>query len=317
MKTSNSFPQTTNQASRPVLRNSKIINAIQTVSRIVTLIFLAGLVWVIYQAFVTGNPLPAWAWLGLVVFLAVAVGLGVAVIVYRGISEQTGPFDFGSSVHVTGELKREAKRVELNGADSLQANIEMAQGVLLVTGGADFAMKADLTYDDADWKPPVVEYSVDGGQGKLQMAQKATGRPAMRQGRSEWEVRLNGDLSTDLRVKFGAGKADLKLGGMVLSRLWVESGVGELDLDLSGEFNRSLEATIKAGVGDTTVWIPSNVGVRIQTAVSFGKLEQHGLVWNGEAYTNALYGQTAITLDIALTSGMGKVDIRSDGKHPD
>lgn len=72
------------------------------------------------------------------------------------------------------------------------------------------------------------------GRGEWQyiiVEQKATHRPAMRQGRCEWIVRLNQELATALKVQFGAGKAELRLSGLMLTRLQVESGVGELTLD--------------------------------------------------------------------------------------
>jgi hypothetical protein len=177
-------------------------------------------------------------------------------------------------------------------------------------GGATDVMEADFTYDDADWKPPLVSYDVDAsGQGDLVVTQKATGRPAMRQGRCEWTIRLNQDLPTELKVKSGAGKADLRLSGLTLPSLRVESGVGELTLDLSGEWRRSTQAFVKAGIGDTVVRLPQDAGVRVQSTVGLGSIHPHGLTWDGEAYTNALYGQAAVTLDITVEGGIGKINL--------
>jgi hypothetical protein len=156
-----------------------------------------------------------------------------------------------------------------------------------------------------------VEYGVDAaGQGSLVVKQRATHRPAMRQGRSEWVIRLNSDLPTELTIQFGAGKADLRLAGLALTRLRVESGVGELAVDLSGEWGHSLEAFVKAGIGDTTLRLPQNAGVRVQSAVSLGSIQPHGLTWDGTAYSNALYGQAEVTLDISVESGMGKITLK-------
>jgi hypothetical protein len=82
------------QSKQPKRMSQQVMRAIQALSRVVTLIFLLTLVLAIYQAFVTGNPLPIWAWLGIVVLFAVAVGSLVALIVYRGVVEQAGPLTF-------------------------------------------------------------------------------------------------------------------------------------------------------------------------------------------------------------------------------
>jgi hypothetical protein len=314
MKTINSSADTESQLSPTMLRNPELMRVVRTLSWAVSLIFLIALIWAVYQAVVNGNPLPAWAWLGVVVLFAVAVGMAVAVLVYWGAAGRAGSFDFSPSGHVTGELRSQARRVEADGASSLRAEIRMMEGVLQLMGGTADVMDAIFTYDDADWKPPLVEYAVDAaGLGNLMVKQRATHRPAMGQGRCEWVIHLNQDLPTDLEIQFGAGKADLRLAGLALNRLRVESGVGELILDLSGEWKHSMQAIIKAGIGDTLLRLPQNAGVDVQSTVGLGSVHRHGLAWDGQAYTNALYGQSAVTLDIIVEGGMGKINLEQTG----
>lgn len=310
MNTIQSSTQGENLSKRKNRRNRQLMRAVRYISWAVTLISLLALIWAIYQAFVNGNPLPTWVWLGVVILFAAAAGLIVAYIVYRGVAEQVGPLDFRPAVPITGELERESRRVDSDGASSLRAEIKMIQGVLQLSDGTSEALEAEFTYDNADWKPPSVQYSVDSsGLGSLKIEQRDTHRPAMRPGRCEWLVRLNKELVTDLNIKFGAGKADLRLGNLKLARLWVEGGVGALILDLSGELQQNLEAFIKTGIGDTSLRLPQNAGVRLYSAVDFGRLQLNNLAWDGEAYTNTTYGKSPITLDIHIESGMGKITL--------
>jgi hypothetical protein len=314
MKTINSSADTESQLSPTMLRNPELMRVVRTLSWAVSLIFLIALIWAVYQAVVNGNPLPAWAWLGVVVLFAVAVGMAVAVLVYWGAAGRAGSFDFSPSGHVTGELRSQARRVEADGASSLRAEIRMMEGVLQLMGGTADVMAASFTYDDADWKPPLVEYAVGAaGLGDLLVKQRATHRPAMRQGRCEWVIRLNQDLPTELEIQFGAGQAELRLAGLALERLRVESGVGELILDLSGEWKHSMQAIIKAGIGDTLLRLPQNAGVRVQSTVGLGSVHPRGLSWDGQAYSNALYGQSAVALDITIEGGMGKINLEQTG----
>jgi len=98
-------------------------------------------------------------------------------------------------------------------------------------------------------------------------------------------------------------------GWLAVTRLHVESGVGELNLDLSGKLERNVMAFIKSGIGDTTLRLPQDVGVRVQSSVGIGSLQPHGLAWDGRAYTNNLYGRNAVTLDITIKGGMGKISL--------
>ena len=298
------------QPSRKNLGNSTLIRIVQILSWLITAVFIVTLIWSIYQAIVNKNPLPTWAWLGMTVLFTVAVGLGVMVLVYRGVARETGPFDFRPSQRLAGQLKHEAKRVETGGAVSLRVEIKMAEGNLQILGGAADIMEGDFTYDDADWKAPVLDYSVDAnGQGDLLVEQTSTGRPAMKQGRCEWRLRLTPELPTDLKVKFGAGKANLDLSGLTLTGLRVESGVGELNLDLSADPERNLDVFVKSGIGDTSLRFPKNTGVRVRSTVGFGSIKPNGLNWDGEFYTNDLYGQSAATLEITIEGGMGKITL--------
>ncbi|MCA9874462.1 MAG: hypothetical protein KC441_12425 [Anaerolineales bacterium] len=295
---------------RTGLKNPRVIKTIQVLSQTVTAIFLVALVWVIYQAFVNGNPLPAWAWLGTIALLAAVIGLGVALVVYRSVSTQTGPFDFELSTEARGELQNETRRLEADSATSLQAHIKMTAGVLQVTGGTTAVMEADFAYDPADWKPPAIDYAVDeAGQGSLTIEQGPTHRPAMRPGRCEWHINLSEHLPTELNVKFGAGKAELELAGLRLGRLHVESGVGELFLDLSEPLAGDLAAFVKCGIGDVVIRLPRNTGIRVQSSGGLGRLEHQGLTWDGEAYANALFGQTSANLQLVLEGGIGKITL--------
>jgi len=308
MNTSDSSESVERELARSRLRNPRLIKTIQILSQVITAIFIVSLVWVIYQAFVNGNPLPAWAWLGIITLLAVVIGLGVALVVYRAVSAQAGPFDFELSTKTRSDLQHETRQVQANGATSLETDIKMTAGVLRLAGGTAKIMEADFTYDAADWKQPKIAYALsEAGQGDLTIEQGATHRPAMRPGRCEWRISLNEHLPTGLNVTFGAGKAELELAGLRLTRLHVESGVGELFLNLSDPLADDLAAFVKCGIGDVVIRLPRDTGIRVQSSVGLGRFEQHGLTRDGDAFTNALFGQTAANLQLTLEGGIGKI----------
>ena len=217
MNTQNFQTDIDERISRHRFMSSQAARNLRILSWLINLIFLASLIWAIYQAVINRNPLPTWAWLGMEILLVVAAGLVVMVVVYRGVSWEIDPFYFSPSSHVAGELRSESRRVAADGANALQVEIKMTAGALRLMGDTKEALEANFTYDDADWKPPQVDYVVAGdGQGNMVVEQKATGRPAMKPGRCEWDIRLNQILPTELKVKFGAGKTDLRLAGLQL-----------------------------------------------------------------------------------------------------
>ncbi|MFN2197753.1 MAG: toast rack family protein [Anaerolineales bacterium] len=306
---STNLPQ--NQASAmPIRRKNTFLRWVQIISWLVTLGFLLALAWAVYQSLANGATFPLWAWLGAITILAVAIGLIVMAVVYQGVKTNTAPFDFEAAGQVSGKLVSESKRVEAEGAETLRTEIEMLQGLLQVTPGGEAALDGSFAYDDADWQPPHVAYARDAeGVGQLRVKQQGTSRPAMRQGPSDWKLALGREIPTDLYIHQGAGKAELHLGGLNLTHLRVDSGVGELILDLRGPWQRSLEISLKTGIGDATLYLPQEVGVRIQEYVGLGSASPKKLTWNGEAYVNAVFGNSPVTLDIVVNTGMGKLSI--------
>jgi len=297
------------------LKNPRVLRAFQLLSRLVTGIFIFALIWTIYQALSSGNPLPVWVWLAILVLLAVAIGLSVAFLVYRGVANEAGLFDVSLSDHITGMLKTETREIETSGARSLYTEITMAAGELQLLGGTLEAMEGNFTYDDADWKPPQVSYIVNAtGRGSLIVKQSTTYRPVMRQGRCEWIIHLNKTLPTELKVKLGAGKALLRPAAMLLNHLRVDSGVGKLTLDLSGDWEQSMEAFVKSGIGDTVLVLPQATGIRIETMVELGSVYPHNLTWDGEAYSNSLFGHAPVNLDITIEGGIGKLTVEEQAE---
>jgi hypothetical protein len=288
----------------------KVLGVIQIISWILTGIFLLGLVYAVYQAVTTGDPLPVWVWIALIAVFAVIIGLVVAIVIYRAVVDQVGPFDFRAGGRVSGELVTETERIDAGPVAALRTVVDMTEGILHLSGGTDAAMEASFVFDNADWEKPLVEYIADSGnQGNLSVKQLPAKRHSMHQGRNEWILRLNDALPTDLHVKFGVGQADLVLSGLELTGLDINNGVGLTTIDLRGEWGRSLSAHIKGGIGDIKLRLPDNIGVRIDTLVNLGNVAARGFKKKDDVYINDPYGTTPVSLDIALESGIGKVTL--------
>jgi hypothetical protein len=231
-----------------------------------------------------------------------------------------------------GKLRTESETVELGGATSVRAEIDMGAGELDVTGGAAELLEADFTYNVAELKPEV-EYS--GGTLSVRTPVVDRGINSLwdlDDYRYEWDLRLNDGVSMEMRVNLGAGRADLKLGSLSLTRLDVTRGAGELLVDLSGSaspasldigggaglltvnltgvWQNDLEATIGGGVGKRTLILPADVGVRVKVDVGVGGTEAAGLTKEGEYYTNDAYGQSDVTLNIEVNGGVGGTELR-------
>lgn len=205
---------------------------------------------------------------------------------------------------------RDTQAVELQGAKSVNAEISMPAGELVLSGGSGRLLDADFTYRTVEGKPRV-DYSVNGDRGQLEVSQNEKhihfgGR------RNDWNLRFGNNIPLDLKVELGAGKSDLNLNGVNVTRLEVNMGVGQMDLDLTGERKEDLQVDIQGGVGSAEIRLPKNVGVHVNASGGIGSVNAHGLERDGGAYVNAVYGKTHATIQVNIQGGVGEISLVED-----
>jgi hypothetical protein len=207
----------------------------------------------------------------------------------------------------TGPPQTESRTVKLGEAKSARVEIEMPAGELSVGPGAQELLEADFTYQSRFAKPSV-EYNVNEGEGRLSIRQSESvhGRGG---GHNRWDLHLNNKVPMQLEVNQGAGRASLMLGGLAVSRLDLHIGAGETTVDLTGDWKSDLTATIRGGVGKTTVRLPSDVGVRASAQRGIGAVRVHGLRKEGGSYVNEAYGKSPVTLNVRVEGGVGEINL--------
>jgi len=86
-------------------------------------------------------------------------------------------------------------------------------------------------------------------------------------------------------------------------------GVGELKVDISGEQKKSLDVSVDGGVGSATIYVPVDVGVRVEVDGGIGSVNARGMIKKRGAYTNDAYGKTDVTIDVDIDAGIGSIDL--------
>jgi hypothetical protein len=208
-----------------------------------------------------------------------------------------------------GEMQRESQAVDLENAQSVRANLKMGAGELNLSGGADRLMEADFSYNVADWEPEV-NYDVSGDTGELSVVQGNGGGVNLGgDARNEWDIRFNDVVPTDLVVQMGAGESNLDLDSLSLTGLDLQMGAGKTTVDLTGDYGQDLEASIQGGVGEATVLLPSDLGVRARAEGGLGKINAEGLRREGDSYVNDAYGDSEVTLEVDVQGGVGQINL--------
>jgi len=88
------------------------------------------------------------------------------------------------------------------------------------------------------------------------------------------------------------------------------SGVSyQVELDLTGPRESDLDVTVKGGVGQATIRLPRDVGVRAHAAGGIGSIDAEGLKKDGSDYTNEMWGKTPHKITLDVQGGIGSIEL--------
>ena len=136
---------------------------------------------------------------------------------------------------------------------------------------------------------------------------------SMEAGASQAVVRFSQpNLSRCRAATITAGAAELTVLGVGNSRcdrFSLEGGMGKVTIDFSGAWTSSTAAQVKMAMGELTLRLPRNVGVRLTLDRFFASFDPAGLIRNGKAFESPDYDRAERKLDIAVTSAVGGVRI--------
>jgi predicted membrane protein len=78
---------------------------------------------------------------------------------------------------------------------------------------------------------------------------------------------------------------------------------------LNGDWQKDATISIDAGHGDLTVIVPNDVGAIVDTDLGIGNVDADGFLIQGGSYTNDAYRNSAVTLWVDISSGVGQVTL--------
>jgi hypothetical protein len=242
-------------------------------------------------------------------------------------------FGFFPRLAIAEELMIENPSIEIDDALVVNATIEVSFGDITLTGGATKLMEGEFRYSSHEWKP-LISYQVKNMVGEFKVEIPANINFSLFSFRDKSHktlISLNDLVPMNLFFKVGASKSQLNLSSMALetltmeagvgevvidlkgntslSRLKVKTGVGEATIDLRGNWKQDIDSKIISGLGEVTIFLPQNIGVRVETKRGLGAIDASNLTVNGNIYTNQQYGKTSPTLNIYLESGIGKINL--------
>jgi hypothetical protein len=209
--------------------------------------------------------------------------------------------------HASSTVEHDSRTVDVGGAKSVQMDVEMGAGELIMQGGATPLLDADFRYRTSDGKPEV-RYAVSASRGTLNLSQTSH-HSLGGNDKNQWTLRVNDDVPLDVHVKMGAGEGRLTLGNSLLHTLRVEMGAGELKLDLTGHPRGDVDVQVHGGVGEATLRLPRRARLDVEAHGGIGEISARGLTKRGDRWVNEPSGENLATLRVNVNGGIGGINL--------
>jgi hypothetical protein len=216
----------------------------------------------------------------------------------------------GCSSVVLGNENNSNILIKKDKAERLDVTLNVGAGQLNVSEGTKDWVEGEIQYNVDDLKPKV-SYKRSGDTGQVVIKQSKKDFSGINIGRvkNEWDLQLSDDVPMELEVNTGASDTTLNLQGLKLENLNVNTGVGNVTVDLSGDWQESFDVDLKMGVGQSTIILPSNVGVKIKSTKGIGHADFKGFksIGNG-VYVNEVYENADVKIDVHTDLGVGEAN---------
>lgn len=151
----------------------------------------------------------------------------------------------------------------------------------------------------------------EGGKAIYRLSSEGVGVVGVSGSESAWNLRLNGEIPTQLELNTGAGEAELDLQRLRLTGLQVDLGVGAATITLprAGLFN----GKINGGIGNLVIRVPDSLAVALEVDTGIGRVSvDEGFVQIGDnRYRTAAAQREGEKATVNISSGIGQVVIES------
>lgn len=202
--------------------------------------------------------------------------------------------------------------VDIGLGHSSRANMEMDMGAgeLTLQGGATDLLNGTIEYNIPSWKPEINTSTI--GNSTDVTIKQPEGHAVHGNAHYIWDLKVNDSVLLDLGLTCGAGHETLRLGDTKLRTLNVHIGAGQVDVDLRGHPTHDYDVAVSGGVGQATVHLPQDVGIRAEAHGGIGQINVTGLEKKGDHWENPIYDTAKVSVRVKVEGGIGQISILAD-----
>lgn len=164
--------------------------------------------------------------------------------------------------------------------------------------------------------PLEMKIEIGVGESELDFSNVTLSSLEISNGAGEVSVEIGQQEIDELEIESGAGEVEISFDGGNIDELEIDLGAGESVLDFTGNWKSDMDANIDCGVGEVTIRLPEDVGVRIKAGSNWlSEVNTKGLHKKGGAFVNDAYGSSNVTLEFSVDVGVGQLNLEVGGSE--
>jgi len=241
-------------------------------------------------------------------------------------------FTFLAGFSIAPQEKK--KNIDAGRAKTVKTEITFPAGKLYINPEGKSFCEGFYKYRKDFWEPEISYYEEsENGHLKIDVEDDRREKNYNDDDENVWTIAFNKDVRNDMHIEMIAGESKIDLQNCNLDRFRFEmvagetyinlrntsvpffefrAIAGEAEIDLSGKWKNDLDAEIRGGVGELTIRLPAEVGVKVSITGGLGDVSAPGFDRHNRVYTNRLYGKTKESLYVDVTGGIGNVNLHMD-----
>jgi len=224
------------------------------------------------------------------------------ILIFGGIWVLAGVF-------LRGNVEIENASIDLQGATSADLKVDHGAGELKLHSGANANEAAHGSFTGG------LEHKANRNGDRLEVRM----RPAKDmfdfpffglRNQLNWDVALNANVPTSLKLNLGANKSDLDLHDMNITDLDLDTGASDTKLTLpsKGRFRADLDL----GAASLEVIIPDGLSARIRASLGAAdlKIDTSRFPRNGSYYQSPDFETAANAVDMTIDAGAASIKVK-------
>ena len=207
-------------------------------------------------------------------------------------------------------LKYDAERAEPiyqfnSSTREMDVGVRQRSGIRSMHDTEGSEMKLDLSRST----PMRLQLDVGAAMGDYDLSGLQIDELSLHTGATESRVKFdtpNPRRMHSMRVEMGAATVEMTgLANANAERIDVNLGVGHLTMDFAGEWRGDVSMTVNSALGNVTITVPNDVGIRVESSRFLSSFEGNGLVNKNGAWESANWSTAKYKLRVHSAGVLG------------